>query len=101
MNENFNLLVRSREGVVFEGEVESISSFNEEGKFDVLAQHTNFISLIQKGLIIREPGKETREIKVNNALLKVKDNNVEVYVGVQGIKPTKMEMTGDFKPKTT
>ncbi|MHA2426602.1 MAG: hypothetical protein ACXADB_00980 [Candidatus Hermodarchaeia archaeon] len=84
----FRLKVRSREGVVYEGDVTSISSFNEKGKFDVLAQHTNFITLIQKKLIIRDIKGTQKEIEVGNALLRVKDNTVEVYLGV-ATKPSK------------
>ncbi|OGM04307.1 hypothetical protein A2715_02715 [Candidatus Woesebacteria bacterium RIFCSPHIGHO2_01_FULL_39_32] len=86
----FHLKVTSREGVIFEGNVESITSFNEEGKFDVLSQHANFISLITKGLEIIEKPKVRKNIPFDNALLRVRENNVEVYVGVEGIAPKTM-----------
>lgn len=83
----FHLKVQSREGVLFDGEVSSLTSYNEKGKFDVLALHTNFISLVQKKLEIRdsEDLNKTKEIKFENALLRVKDNNVEVYLGIEGM----------------
>lgn len=100
MNEAiFHLLVRSREGVIFEGDVDSITSFNEEGKFDVLAQHANFISLIQKALTIRESGGKVTEIPVDNALLRSRENKVEVYLGIQGIKPSEFKFTDEVKIK--
>lgn len=86
---NFKLKVAAREGTVFEGEVTSITSYNEVGKFDVLAEHANFISLINTGLIIRGKDNVEREIKFDNALLKVHKNNVEIYIGVEGMSPTK------------
>ena len=46
MNEKFKLLVKSREGILYQGEVESMTSFNEKGEFDILSRHANFISLI-------------------------------------------------------
>ena len=85
-NHYFNLLVRSREGVVFQGQVESISSINDKGKFDVLATHANFISLIQKELVIRKPREEKSLIKITNGLMRVRENNVEVYLGVEGFR---------------
>ncbi len=97
MPENkFHLKVASREGIVFEGDVDSITSFNEKGKFDVLASHENFISLIKKGLTVREfggsegtdaKGKKVpeKEIGFDNALLRVRDNNVEVFLGIEGM----------------
>jgi F0F1-type ATP synthase epsilon subunit len=77
--------------MVFEGEVDSVTSFNEEGKFDILAQHANFISLIKKSLTIRDAAGKLREIKVDNALLRMKENQVEVYLGVQGMTPSELQ----------
>jgi F-type H+-transporting ATPase subunit epsilon len=88
----FHLKVSSREGVVYEGEVSSITSYNEKGKFDVLAEHANFISLITNGLeIIEANKKEVKNISLDNALIRVKDNNVEVYLGVEGMTPYEFE----------
>ena len=87
-NNKFKLKIVSREGLVFEGEVSSITSYNEKGKFDVLAQHANFISLIKKGLSIKEiESSQEREISFDNALIRVKENFVEVYLGIEGIAP--------------
>lgn len=87
---NFFVKVLSREGVLYEGEVLSITSYNELGVFDVLAQHANFISLIKKGIVIRDIESNEKEIKFDNALLKVLNNNVEVYVGIEGMSPLKL-----------
>lgn len=93
-DEAFYLKVVSREGLVYEGKVESISSFNDLGKFDVLARHANFISLITKGLVIREKeeGNE-KNIQFDNALIRVRENNVEVYIGVEGLSPIPMQVS--------
>ncbi len=76
------LKVRNPDDIVFEGEVEAISSLNKVGKFDILDTHANFISLIQESLLFTRAGK-TEEIKVNNGVLKVKENKVFVYLGVK------------------
>ncbi len=83
--ENFHLKVVSRKGVIFEGEVISITSYNEKGVFDVLASHANFISLISKGVIIKDLQGVEKKIDFDNALLKVFKNNVEIYIGVEGL----------------
>jgi F0F1-type ATP synthase epsilon subunit len=86
MQNKFHLKVASREGLVFEGEVESITSYNEKGKFDVLASHANFISLIKKSLVVRTSGDNVdKELNFDNALIRVRQNNVEVYLGVEGL----------------
>jgi F0F1-type ATP synthase epsilon subunit len=81
----FDLKVNSRSGVLYDGQVVSITSFNETGRFDVLAEHANFISLIRKSLIIRDEKEKAREIPFNDALIRVRQNNVEVYIGVEGL----------------
>ena len=82
----FHLKVASREGTIYEGDVTSITSFNEKGEFDVLASHANFISLIKKRLTVKETEKgNQKDISFDNALMRVKQNSVEVYVGVEGM----------------
>lgn len=84
MENKFHLLVRSREGIIFQGDVDSISSYNDKGAFDVLAEHANFISLIKRKVIIRS-GKLVKSLDVSNALMRVRENYVEVYVGIEDI----------------
>ena len=50
------VLVRDREGIKFNGSAQYISSVNSVGSFDILAGHSNFISLIRKKVAITEPG---------------------------------------------
>ncbi len=86
MKNYFHLKVQSREGVIYENDVESISSYNDVGLFDVLPQHANFISLIKQKLIIKEKNlQQAKEISFDIALLRVRENNVEVYIGVEGL----------------
>jgi len=97
MKGNFHLLVRSRDGMVFRGEVDSITSYNDEGEFDVLSQHANFISLVQKRLVIRDMQGQIRNINVGSALMRVRDNSVEVYLGVEGILTGQMQGSKQVK----
>jgi F0F1-type ATP synthase epsilon subunit len=86
MDKIFKLTVRSREGVVFEGDVNSITSFNDKGIFDVLAMHANFITLIKNKLTVRDTQGKIKDIEVKNGLMRVRDNIVEVYLGVEEFK---------------
>jgi len=43
--------VRDTNDVVFEGEVERISSYNEVGPFDIYPMHANFIPLSIKNYL--------------------------------------------------
>lgn len=82
----FHLTVRSRDGKLYEADVLSLSSYNEQGKFDVLSQHANFISLITRELALKEADGTDKSINIDNALLRVRENRVEVYVGVEGMR---------------
>lgn len=72
----------SRGDILFEGEIESLSSVNDTGKFDVLQEHANFISLIRDYLVITEKGGRTQEMKIGSGILKVLDNKANIYLGV-------------------
>ncbi|MCS7092425.1 MAG: hypothetical protein NZM26_03680 [Patescibacteria group bacterium] len=83
-NCKFHLKIQSRQGIIFEGDVESVTSYNAKGKFDVLSLHSNFISLIEKKIIVRNDNKIIQDLDIDIALLRVKENFAEVYLGIRG-----------------
>ena len=72
--------VRNRTQVVFDGEVKSVSSKNDTGIFDILPEHSNFISLISSPLIVRKLDGQKQEIPFKNGIIKVKDNAIHCYI---------------------
>ncbi len=70
MNKPINVVVRDAENIVFDGEVDRISSFNEVGRFDIYPKHANFISIIRQ------------ELKIEQAVLKVKKDDVGIFLGI-------------------
>lgn len=79
---NMKLIVKNREKTIYEGEVDTVTSYNKVGIFNVLQDHANFISIVQKKILLQKRGS-TEEIVVENGLMKVKNNEVKVYVGVK------------------
>lgn len=77
------LTVRNRERVVFEGPINSVTSFNDKGVFDVLPQHTNFISLIRRFLSFRDTVGEKREIRLDSGIMRVLGTKVDVFLGIK------------------
>lgn len=69
-------------GRPFKGEAEAVSSQNQLGKFDILPQHTNFITLIFDNLTIHTPDKEKISYKFKRGVLEVSDNKVNIFLGV-------------------
>jgi F0F1-type ATP synthase epsilon subunit len=74
--------VRDTADVVFEGEVDRISSHNEVGEFDIFPMHANFISIIKKKLSLYLKGKLLKEIKFSQAVLKSKQDVVDIFLGI-------------------
>jgi len=67
--------------VFFEGKAKSVSSENKLGKFDVLPEHANFVSLIfNEVTIITEKGEKIN-YKFKRGVLKVSENKVRIFLG--------------------
>jgi F0F1-type ATP synthase epsilon subunit len=77
------LHVRAPEKVIYEGEARAISSVNQDGPFDVLSAHENFITIIQDYLVIYDANNQKQETAVEKGVIRVRENNVEVYLGVE------------------
>lgn len=79
--DKITLTIRSREKVVFAGEVFAFTSVNEKGIFDVLPEHENFISVIRDVLVIhKEKSEDKEELKIERGILRVLQNRVSVYL---------------------
>ncbi|OGZ43682.1 MAG: hypothetical protein A2719_01140 [Candidatus Ryanbacteria bacterium RIFCSPHIGHO2_01_FULL_45_22] len=80
--QTLTVIVRSRDAEYFNGKAVAVSSTNQKGPFDVLPKHTHFISLIQNSITIHKTDTSTQKIIFSNAILKVKDDMVEVYISM-------------------
>ena len=75
--------VLSTESTIFEGHVDRISSFNEVGAFDVYPMHANFISILGKELILYNKHEKVKELKFEQAVMKVKKDVVYIFLGIE------------------
>ncbi len=78
--------VRDTENIIFEGQVERISSFNEVGPFDVYPTHANFISILRRELTLYRDKKKIKEMKLEQAVLKVKKDAVHIFLGIEAFQ---------------
>ncbi len=67
--------------VFFEGRAKSVSSENKLGKFDVLPEHANFVSLIFNEVTIVTEKGEKINYKFKRGVLKVAENKVRIFLG--------------------
>ena len=77
------VVVRDTQNIIFEGEVDRISSFNEVGRFDVYPLHANFISIIRQELALYHKREKLKELKLEQAVMKVKQDIVHIFLGIE------------------
>lgn len=77
--------IRDSQQVLFQGEVDRISSFNEVGPFDIYPQHANFISIIKDKLTLYKDKQIVKEVTFEKAIMKVKKDEVKIFLGIETI----------------
>lgn len=77
-----SVIIRKRDGVLYEGQCYAVSSTNEIGPFDVLANHANFVCTIKDKIIIHITPKNKKDFQIETGVLRVKENKLEVYLGI-------------------
>lgn len=85
MPQTFPVNVYTPKGLVFQGEVDSITSVNEKGTFDILANHTNFITVIKTNLRLRLADQKTKDYPVDLGVLRSFSQEVDIYLGVSRV----------------
>lgn len=96
MLQPIKLTVRDAENIVFSGEVDRISSFNEVGRFDVYPKHANFISIIRRQLTLYRHHEILKDLKIEQAVLKIKGDVANIFLGIDTIM-----VESDQKPKSS
>lgn len=83
LSQTIPLTVKSRDEIIYQGEVLAVSGVNGKGPFDILPYHGNFISIVTNKLSVLTPNRETQEITVDEGVLRVFENKIEVFLGVR------------------
>src|ERR1700727_844270 len=78
-----NVKVRDTEDILFEGEIDRISSFNEVGPFDIYPMHANFISIVNDKVTLYNQHKIVKELTFEQAVMKVKKDEAHIYLGIE------------------
>lgn len=82
-NRTINLVIKNKDGILFEGQARALTSINEKGIFDVLPLHENFISVINDFVRIHKTDGQVTDIKITSGVINVKENDVNIYVGFE------------------
>jgi F0F1-type ATP synthase epsilon subunit len=75
-----HVVIRNRQTILYEGDVKAISSKNDTGIFDVLPEHTNFISLINESITVHLLDGSEQTFQLQNGVMKVKEYAVHCYI---------------------
>ena len=68
--------------ILYEGEADSVSSVNSQGKFDILPLHANFVTLVKGEPINVKLDKREKQFSFKNAIIHTSENLVRVYAEV-------------------
>lgn len=90
--------VRETENIVFEGEIDRISSYNEVGPFDIFPMHANFITIIRKELTLYKDKKIMKSQKLEQGILKIKNDEVHIFLGIETLVLDHDEQTQTQQP---
>lgn len=66
----------------FSGAAVSLSATNRLGPLDILPDHAPFFSLLTPGTITVRTANEKLEFKIQNGILKIKNNQVDVFTNI-------------------
>jgi F0F1-type ATP synthase epsilon subunit len=80
-NAKISVSVLTISEVLFRGEAWAVSSYNLRGAFDILPMHSQFITLIERELILHLDDAQERRFKVTNGVMLVMNDQVKVFVG--------------------
>lgn len=82
-DEVLQVKVLSPKKMIFLGQALSLSSVNSTGKFDILPQHANFITLVKNNqlTIVTKKG-DTESYHFNLAIVLAVNNTVSVYTDI-------------------
>ena len=82
-NKTISVVIKNKDGVLFEGPAHALTSFNEKGIFDVLPLHENFISVVKDFIRIYKTDGKSQDVKITTGVLNVIQNKVDIYVGFE------------------
>lgn len=74
------LKVMTPRETLYDGPVRSLSSVNDQGRFDILGQHSRFISVVKDELVVRDEHKKKHIFEIDSGVVHCQDDDVKVYV---------------------
>lgn len=84
MDLRLKVRIISPKQIIFDGEAYAVSSINALGNFDILPEHSNFITLIENNpIIITKLDKTQMTFNFDLAIVYHTNNKVSIYTEIQ------------------
>lgn len=82
--EQIYVRILSPQKMLFSAPALSVSSKNQQGNFDILPQHANFISMIEnQPIVVRQANKPPVTFKFPLAIIYVTGGKVNIYTNIK------------------
>lgn len=87
--DKIHVMVRNRRQLLFDDTVKAVTSVNDTGVFDILPEHSNFISVLKEYIKLHKLDGTEQIIPLQNGVIKVKDSGVKCYIDLLTAEPNK------------
>lgn len=78
-----DIIITNPDTTLYAGKASSISAINPDGPFDILPDHTNFITTVQEKIIVyTQDDTNNQEFEIKSGLLRAINNRIEIYLGI-------------------
>lgn len=74
------VIILSKEKVLFDGYVKTLTSVNAVGEFDILEHHANFITMIKDEVVLDKKTPKEKKFPIKEGVLTVADDRIEVFM---------------------
>lgn len=83
MDNLLQVKITSPQEVMYEGKARAVSSQNSKGRFDILPQHANFVSILENQPIeiVKEDGQKV-SFKLDQAIIHHANNIVSIFANI-------------------
>jgi F0F1-type ATP synthase epsilon subunit len=79
---DLTVVIKEKSGTTIETDIVAVTSFNENGKFDILGLHENFITIIKDIVVLHKKDGTQKEMKITRGVIKNNQNAVSIYLGI-------------------
>ena len=86
-----SVIIITPEETVYDGPALSISTHNEEGALSIIPSHTNFISIVEKNIIVTKPDNQVQKIEIQQGVLFCRSDKIEIYIGINSMGDSKSQ----------